>query len=45
MRTFHGLFHVGVGEDDVRAFATEFESDTLQVRFGGRFHDEVTDFG
>ena len=37
--------HVGVGEDDVRALAAEFERDALQVRFGGGFHDEVPDLG
>ena len=45
MRAFDGRIHIGVGEDDVRALAAEFEGDPLQVALGRGFHDQLADFG
>src|SRR2546423_717962 len=42
-RAVDGLLHVGVGEDDVRRFASEFERDFRKV-LGSSLRDELADF-
>ena len=45
VRAFDGLIHLGVGEDDVRALAAQFQRDALQIRLSGGLHDQMTNFG
>src|SRR6185312_5995142 len=43
--SFDRFVDIRIGEHDVGALAAELESDALQVRFRGGFHNEVADFG
>src|SRR2546427_219960 len=45
VRAFDGFFHVGIVENNIGAFAAEFERDALQICFGSGFHNEMADFG
>jgi hypothetical protein len=40
MGTFDGGIEVGVGKNDIRAFTTQFEADSLEVAARGGFHDQ-----
>jgi len=42
---FDGRVEIGVGEDDIRAFAAELERDALEIRATGGLHDELANFG
>ncbi len=41
VRAFDGGVEVGVGEDDVRALAAQFQADALQVAACRRLHDDL----
>ena len=45
VRALDGLIHVGVGKDDVRALAAQFQRDALQIGFSRRLLDEMPHFG
>ncbi len=45
VRAFDGLIHVGVGKDDVRALAAQFQRDALQIGSSGGLQNEVPHFG
>ncbi len=45
VRAFDGGVEIGIGEDDVGAFAAEFEGDAFEVGASGGLHDELSDFG
>src|SRR5215472_2337991 len=44
MAAFNRLLHVGIGENNVRAFSTQFQASTLEVGFSGRLQDESAHF-
>jgi hypothetical protein len=44
-RSGRGGIEVGIGEDDKRRLAAEFERDALEVGLGGVAHDQLADFG
>src|SRR5438552_3642055 len=45
MRAFDSFVQIGVGENNVGAFAAEFERDALEIRVRSGTHDQVADFG
>ena len=38
------MIEIGVGEDNVRTFAAEFEGNALEIGFRGVAHDEFSNF-